>query len=87
MGEEKDGVRIDKWLWSVRLFKTRAIAQAACKKGRVSIEGKICKPSKLVKIENKIIIRNGDLEKGILVKGLISKRVSAKIAIELYDLL
>lgn len=87
MCEELDGVRIDKWLWSVRLFKTRSIAQAACKKGRVSIDGKICKPAKLVKIDNKIIVKTGDLEKQILVKGLIYKRVSAKIATELYEII
>ncbi len=85
MDDKRVEVRIDKWLWAVRLFKTRVKAQLACKNGKISIGEKICKPSKIVKVDDVIAIRSGSLLKEVRIKEIISKRVSAKIAAELYE--
>ncbi len=76
------GVRIDKWLWAVRIFKTRSQATSACRSGKVRIDDQAVKPSREVKPGDVIMIRLGLLTKTIQVIGLIQKRVSAKLAIE-----
>lgn len=71
--------RLDKYLWSVRLFKTRSQASDACKKGRVSIHNLTVKPAKEIKVGDIIVIR----DKGVLfrykVLELLQKRVGAKL--------
>lgn len=57
MKEEKAEVRIDKWLWAVRLFKTRTLAVESCKKGRVMIQGTNIKPSRMIRIGDVIQIK------------------------------
>jgi len=76
-----DQIRIDKWLWAVRVFKTRTMASDACKAGKVKIEGRIVKPSREVKIEDVITVQLGPLLKTVEVLGIIKNRVSAKLAI------
>lgn len=78
-------MRIDKWLWSVRMFKTRTLATEACAAGKVKIDGESLKASYLLKIGQTIHI-NRQGEKTILkaVK-LIEKRVSAPLAVLCYD--
>lgn len=73
-------VRIDKWLWSVRIYKTRSIATDECNKGRVLINGVSAKPSRTVKMGDVIIVRKPPVLHTYLVKGIIDKRVSAPIA-------
>ena len=70
-------VRIDQWLWSVRLFKTRSQATEACKKNWVKVEKYPVKPSKVVKVGDVISIKLGPLEKVVRVEDLILKRTSA----------
>jgi len=77
-----EGVRIDKWLWAVRIFKTRNLATEFCKKGRVLISGEPVKPSRLVRIGDQIEIRKPPLTLTYKVTGIIEKRVSAPIASE-----
>ena len=76
---ESEKVRIDRWLWSVRLFKTRSQATEACKKNWVKVEGNPAKPSKFVNIGDVIAIKLGPLEKVVLVEALIEKRTSAPL--------
>ena len=74
-----EGVRIDKWLWAVRLFKTRSQATAACKSGKVRIDGKIIKPSHEVKPGNEISISQQSITKTFKVLQLLENRVGAPL--------
>jgi len=78
-------MRIDKWLWAVRLFKTRSIAIEACKRNRVLINNIPVKPSKNIEIGEIIEVKNPPIIKSYKVTGIIGKRVSAKLAIENYE--
>lgn len=72
-------VRIDKWLWAVRVFKTRSIATEACKKGRVSIDDVAVKPSRIVKIGEIIKVRKSPVTYSYKVLQLAEKRMGAKL--------
>lgn len=75
-------IRIDKWLWAVRLFKTRSIASDACRGGKIKIDGQIVKPSREVKIGDLILIQQNPIIKTVKVRQIIKNRVSAKLAID-----
>ncbi len=77
-----DKIRIDKWLWAVRLFKTRSMSADACKKNRIIIDGNNVKPSHTVKPGEEIEIKGYPITRKFKVKGLIENRVSAKLAVE-----
>jgi len=79
MKEEKEEVRIDKWLWSVRLFKTRTLAIEACKKGRIMINNITVKPSRMVKRNEVIQIKKSPIVYSFQVVDLIERRVGAKL--------
>lgn len=78
MGE----VRIDKWLWAVRVFKTRSLATDACKMNRVSINGQLTKPSRLVKEGDVISVRKTPIEYSFKVLRVLNNRVGAKLVPE-----
>jgi ribosome-associated heat shock protein Hsp15 len=80
-----DNVRIDKWLWAARFFKTRQLAIDAIDNGRVKAGGDRVKPARLVKLGDKLHIDNGSDEWEVLVVGLSDKRQSAPIARTLYE--
>ncbi len=80
-----DKVRIDKWLWSVRIFKSRTIATAACKAGRVKIGESIVKPSDKVAVGQMVYVKKEGFNLEFLVKKLIEKRVGAPIAQACYE--
>jgi len=77
-----DQIRIDKWLWAVRVFKTRTMAADACKAGKVKIAGQSVKPSREVKLDDIISIQLGAFIKTVQVIGIIKNRVSAKLAVD-----
>jgi ribosome-associated heat shock protein Hsp15 len=80
-----DKIRIDKWLWSVRLFKTRTQATDACDKNKVLIDGQPVKPSRFVKEGIKIEIkRGGGLIRKVEVLKLVEKRLGAKLVSEYF---
>ena len=85
----KSEVRIDKWLWAMRIFKTRTIATDACKKGRVTIgnveSGIIAKPSRMIKIEDIINVRKSPITYSFRVKALTENRLGAKLVPEYMD--
>ncbi len=78
-------VRIDKWLWAARFFKTRSLAQAAVEYGRVTLDGERLKPSKEVRVADRLAVRIGDSVREITVDGLSDKRGSAIVAAGLYS--
>ncbi len=77
--------RIDKWLWAVRIFKTRTIAAEACKKGRVSINGAQVKPSRMIKVGEVIQVRKPPVTYSFKVLQTIEKRVGAKLVPEMME--
>lgn len=77
--------RIDKWLWAARIFKTRSMAAAACKKGQVSIKGNQIKPSRMIKEGDVIEVRKSPVTFSFRVKQAIEKRVGAKLVPEILE--
>lgn len=75
----KEEVRIDKWLWATRIFKTRTIASDACKKGRVTINGVTVKPSHTIKVGTVVDVRKPPVTYSFQVIGLVENRVGAKL--------
>ena len=72
-------VRIDKYLWSIRVFKTRSEATDACKGGRIRVNGADTKPSKMVKVGDTVVARKGAVTYTYKVLELIDKRQGAKL--------
>lgn len=79
-----DGVRLDKWLWAARFFKTRTLAKEAIEGGKVSYNGQRCKPGRLVTCGAELQIRRGFEEMTVQVLGLSERRGPAKEAVLLY---
>lgn len=80
-----DSVRIDKWLWAARFFKTRSLATDAVDSGKVRLNGERIKPARSVKIGDTLDIDNGSTEWEVTVQGLSDKRGSAPVAQTLYS--
>lgn len=78
-------VRIDKWLWSVRIFKSRTLAADAIKAGKVKIGDAVAKPSDLVTTGQVVYVKKDGFNLEFFVKKLIEKRVGAPLAAECYD--
>ena len=79
------GVRLDRWLWSTRHFKTRTLATDSCKRKGVQVNGTPAKASRLLQPGDLVQIQQGPLLKTIKVLELLEKRVSASIACEHYE--
>ena len=82
---EQDKVRLDKWLWAARFFKTRQLAAEAINGGKVHLNGQRAKPGKEVKIGSQLRIHKGSLEWDIIVKVLATKRRPASEASSFYE--
>jgi ribosome-associated heat shock protein Hsp15 len=78
-------MRLDKWLWAARFFKTRSLAQQAIEAGRVKLNEQRVKPAHALKVSDSIWIRVGDLEWRIHVKALSERRGPASEARKLYE--
>lgn len=76
---ELEKVRIDKWLWAVRLYKTRALATEACSAGHVKMDGKPVKPAKEIRAGNVIKAHCGQLNRTVEVIVPLDRRVGAKL--------
>jgi len=77
--------RIDKWLWAVRIYKTRSIAADACKKGRVTINDLPAKPSKTVHEGDRVQVRRPPVTYSFIVLKAIENRVGAKMVPEMME--
>jgi ribosome-associated heat shock protein Hsp15 len=82
---EKEKLRIDKYLWAIRAFKTRTLASDACKAGRVKLDSNNIKPSHEVRIGEIYQVSKGIERKVIKVTGLLENRVDAKTAVYFYE--
>lgn len=77
--------RVDKWLWAARIFKTRTIAAAACKKGQVSMGGTQLKPSRMVKVGDTIDVKKPPITYSFKILQAIEHRVGAKLIPEVLE--
>lgn len=77
--------RIDKWLWAVRIFKTRTIAAEACKRGRIAMGGVNVKPSHMVKVGDKVQVRKPPVTYTFKVLQTIENRVGAKLVPQMME--
>jgi len=85
MAESADKVRLDKWLWAARFFKTRSLAADAVDSGKVHVDGDRAKPAKEVKLGQVMRIRRGPEEMEVVVRGLSMQRKGAPEAALLYE--
>jgi ribosome-associated heat shock protein Hsp15 len=79
---ELESTRVDKWLWAVRLYKTRSMATTACQGGHVQVNGTSAKPSTTVQVGDRVEARAGSRERVLEVLRVIDKRVGAAVAAE-----
>ncbi|MFJ5258983.1 RNA-binding S4 domain-containing protein [Streptomyces sp. NPDC088387] len=79
-----ESVRIDSWIWSVRLVKSRSIGAAACKGGHVRVNGERVKPAHSLRVGDEVRLRNEGRDRVVVVKRLIRKRVGAPVAVQCY---
>lgn len=75
-------VRIDKWLWAVRVFKTRSLAAEACKKGKVTCQGQAVKPSRVVRVGEVYMVRRPPITCSFKVLAIANNRMGAKLVPE-----
>lgn len=85
MTDTTDRIRLDKWLWAARFFKTRALAKAAIEGGKVHYEGQRCKVSKTAEVGATLTIRQGFDQKEVIVRALSEQRRGATEARLLYE--
>jgi ribosome-associated heat shock protein Hsp15 len=88
MGHEASGggkVRLDKWLWAARFYKTRSLSAEEVDKGRVRVNGAEVKPAREVRIDDRVDLRMGPVVRTVVVRGLSGVRGSAPVAALLYE--
>jgi ribosome-associated heat shock protein Hsp15 len=85
MGQAGQAVRLDKWLWAARFFKTRSLATQEIDKGRIQVNGQVAKPARDLKPGDLVEIRQGPVLRTIQVRALSNVRGSAPIAQALYE--
>lgn len=84
MSDNQSKVRIDKYLWAIRIFKTRSLASEACEKGKVKLQGNAIKASKIVSVNDEYEIKTESRNWVIKVKSIIQQRVQYSEAIKNY---
>ena len=85
MHDDSDRVRLDKWLWAARFFKTRSLATEAVAGGKVEVNGERAKPAKAVKTGDEVRLRLGPYEHVLIVRQLGERRGPASVAQTLYE--
>jgi ribosome-associated heat shock protein Hsp15 len=81
----EENLRIDKWLWAVRLYKTRSLATNACKNNQISIDSISVKPSRIVKVGDVVFVKRPPIVRSYKVLGLLAQRESAKVVVEFIE--
>lgn len=88
MGHDTSGggkVRLDKWLWAARFYKTRSLSAEEIDKGRVKVNGAEVKPAREVRVDDRIDLRTGPVVRTVIVRALSGVRGSAPVAALLYE--
>ncbi len=83
--DEGAATRIDRWAWAARLFRTRALAAAACRSGHVRINGARAKPASAVRVGDEVRVRGGGQERIVVVSRVIERRVGAALVPEVLE--
>ncbi len=76
---DNESARLDQWLWSTRLYKTRTLASDACKNNRIQVNGQKGKPARQVRVGDRVSVDRGSLVQDVEVKAILTKRVGAKL--------
>jgi ribosome-associated heat shock protein Hsp15 len=84
MAEDEGSVRVDSWIWSVRLTKTRSVAATACRAGHVQVNGERVKPAHAVRPGDEVRLRLAGRERIVVVSRVVRKRVGAPVAVECF---
>lgn len=79
------GIRLDKWLWAARFYKTRSVARDMVQAGKVTYNGQRCKPSKIVEVDATIKLRQGNEDKHVVILEISDQRKGAPIAQLMYQ--
>ena len=83
--DNQNNLRIDKWLWAARFFKTRQLAIKAIKAGRIAVNGHSVKPSSPLKLDDELSVKSGPYTTQITIEKLLDKRGSATVAQTMYQ--
>jgi ribosome-associated heat shock protein Hsp15 len=84
MASDEGVVRVDSWIWSVRLTKTRSLAATACRAGHVRVNGERVKPAHVLRPGDEVRLRDAGRERIVVVSRLVRKRVGAAVAAECF---
>ncbi len=82
---DDDELRLDKWLWAARFYKTRSLATTAVRAGHVDVNGERPKPARLLVAGDRVAVRRGPLEMVVVVRTVEARRGSAAVAALMYD--
>jgi ribosome-associated heat shock protein Hsp15 len=82
MAQDEGTVRVDLWIWSVRLVKTRSLATAVCRAGHVRVNDERAKPATTVRLGDEVRLRHAGRERLVIVRRIVRKRVGASVAEE-----
>ena len=82
--DNESGIRVDKWLWAARFYKTRSRAKIAVTGGKVQVNGQRVKPARDLHIGDHVTLNTGDVEKAVIVQDLSHRRGPASVATKLY---
>ena len=84
MASDEGSVRVDSWIWSVRLTKTRSLAASACRAGHVRVNGERVKPAHAVRPGDEVRLRHAGRDRIVVVSRIVRKRVGADVAAECF---
>ncbi|MEU1624739.1 RNA-binding S4 domain-containing protein [Streptomyces sp. NPDC020096] len=84
MASDEGTVRVDSWIWSVRLTKTRSLAASACRGGHVRVNGERVKPAHPVRLGDEVRLHHAGRERIVVVARVVRKRVGAPVAAECF---
>lgn len=82
---DQTGLRLDKWLWAARFYKTRALAQTAIERGHVLVNDERVKPARTLRVGERLRVSIGEIDRIVIVRGLDDTRRSAALAQQLYE--